>query len=59
MIKILNEAADHASGSFRRLMAGFGEYRKKPSQQSIVEIAQANVAHQQQIVQHIDGEQKK
>lgn len=59
MIKILNEAADHASGSFRRLMVAFGEYRKKPSQQSIVAIAQANVAHQQQIVQHVDGEHKK
>jgi hypothetical protein len=56
MIKILNEAADRASGAFRRLMAAFSEYRKP--RQSIVAIGQANVASQQ-IVQNVDAQRKK
>lgn len=57
MIEVLNGAADRASGAFRRLMIAFGEYRK-PRSQSIVAIGQANVASQQ-IVQNVDGKQKK
>ena len=57
MIKILNEAADRASGAFRRLMSTFAEYRK-PRHQHFVAISQANVASQQ-IVQNVNAKQEK
>jgi hypothetical protein len=53
--KILHEAADSASNTYRRLMQSFDE-RRKPSRQPI---GQTNVARQQ-IVQNIrsDGQKK-
>ena len=55
--KILHEAADSASNTFRRLMKSFDE-RRKPPRQSIV-VGQTNVA-EQQVVQniHSDGQKK-
>jgi hypothetical protein len=49
--KILHEAADSASNTYRRLMQRFDE-RRNPSRQPIVAIGQTNVARQQ-VVQNI------
>ena len=56
--KILHEAADSASNTYRRLMLSFDE-RRKPPRQSIVAMGQTNVADQQ-VVQNIqsDGQKK-
>lgn len=56
--KILHEAANSASNTYRRLMQSFDE-RRKPARQSIVAMGQTNVADQQ-VVQniHSDGQKK-
>lgn len=49
--RTLNEYADRASNSFRRLMLALGEYRKPPrSGDSFTAIRQANIAGQQVVV---------
>jgi hypothetical protein len=47
MIKILNDAVDGASGTFRRLMTAFRDCRKPPREQAVVAIRQGNVGEQQ------------
>lgn len=52
-IRIVNEYADKASNSYRRLMLALTEYRRPPKQgDTITAIGQANFANQQVIQNH-------
>lgn len=50
-VRIVNEYADRASNTYRRLMMAFREYRRPPRQgDSFTAIQQANIAHQQVVM---------
>ncbi len=53
--RVLNEACDRASNTFRRLMLALAEYRQ-PGRPSPLSIQQANLANQQVVQQIINAE---
>jgi len=53
-VKVINEACDGASGSFRRLMTAFRDHRRPKDSGTSYTIGQANVA-QQQVIQTVQN----
>jgi hypothetical protein len=53
-VRVLNDACDRASNTFRRMVQALGDYRG-PSQRTFVAIKQANVANQQ-VVQNVENQ---
>lgn len=46
-VRVVNDACDRASNSFRKLMLALAEYRRPPRTESFTVVKQANVAQQQ------------
>lgn len=58
-IRTVNECADRASNTYRRLMLGLAEYRRPPrASDSFTAIRQANIAGQQVIQNHENAQPK-